>query len=98
MGGRQPNPGTPCPWSWVIIGGGFDIPVDLVVMLEGINMEHASYPKHKTRPLPWFEQIPGLEDEGASLEQWIDMHKRFQGKLEKSISPDRLLVYNVKEG
>jgi hypothetical protein len=85
------------PWSWVI--GSFYFNQDLLQIIENFYWIPQIYPDHVYRPLPWFEVIhtmPAFSEEG--LKDWIELHKKFQRKLEESIPEERLLIYNVKQG
>jgi hypothetical protein len=81
------------PWVWIFPN------VDFLKRLQYINTEEMVFPTHLSRPLPWFEVIHTNPIDSLEREQaHIEMHKKFQKELQANLPPDRLLVYNVKQG
>ncbi|GAX23352.1 hypothetical protein FisN_15Lh067 [Fistulifera solaris] len=86
------------PWKWLI--GNFDFPEQLLTILEDFPRTHSHYPEHIYRPLPWFEILhhPAIVDDPGQKERWIALHRDFQKRCQETLPPDRLLLFNVKQG
>ena len=83
------------PWRW-IVPDIFEPIVELLVILQDLT----SLPIETKSVLPWYEQIQPQSPEVVSnySRELVDMHQRFQKELEARLSPDRLLIFNVKQG
>jgi len=87
------------PWTWIIFG-------DLRVFLEtiySISMENyvfppeLNYPTHLARPLPWYEYpVKHVIQDYRDL--WISHYNSYHDEFIKNSPPDKLLVFNVKQG
>lgn len=86
------------PWKWFI--GNFNFPEQLLTTLEGFPFTSSSYPEHIHRPLPWFEILhhSAIVDDPGQKDRWIALHKDFQKRCQDTLPPDRLLIFNVKQG
>lgn len=87
------------PWKWIIPD--FFFAQDILLEMEGFQWRPAKFEDGDfQRPLPWFEILvnnPHLDNEEGQNE-WIELHKSFQARLQKTIPNERLLIFNVKEG
>lgn len=87
------------PWKWVIPE--FHFVQEAFYELEDFYWKEPKYEDGDfVRVLPWFETLvyhPHL-DNTEGQQEWIELHRKFQAKLQANLSEDRLLVYNVKEG
>jgi hypothetical protein len=85
------------PWKWIFPSPGS--PGKLLKTLRDFDMADIVYPTHLSRPVPWFETIHTHPTESPErMQALIEMHKKFQRELEANLPPNRLLVYNVKQG
>jgi hypothetical protein len=89
---------TTRPWSWIIPR--FDFAAELLLILQDFTWWAGEHQSNVDRPLPWFEilRTNPMLDSPEGRQEWIELHRRFQRELEESLPPDRLLVYNVKQG
>jgi hypothetical protein len=86
------------PWKWIVGDLGFT--ETLLNILENFDFPQAAYPDEIDRPLPWYEEMhtfPSLDDDEA-MENWIQLHKRYQKRLTMDLAENRFLVFNVKQG
>ena len=83
------------PWSVLI--GDLSYATDLVEILYGIPVSHEP---EKTQPLPWYEYvtaIPSVDSKEAKA-RWLGIYDTVYNRQKEEIEPERLLVFNVKQG
>lgn len=85
------------PYSWIFPK--LQAASNILLTLEGLETTRPTYPTHLDRPFPWFEKIHTHPIEAPEKRKaWMELHQRFQKRLQQKLSKDRLLVFNVKQG
>lgn len=90
------------PWSW-IVGQAHEMVAmssSILKATHDIDFRYLEYPEDKMRYFPWYERLHPIEDNHPNLrkDQNIQMYMDHVKEVERSIPPDNLLVYNVKDG
>ena len=63
---------------------------------------HWIYPAYPSdiSPVPWFEIAHTLPHftQPELRKQWLELHRRFLHELEADVAPERLLIFDVRQG
>lgn len=86
------------PWKWIVpdMINALNL---LPILWDNVPIDDPKYPNHITRPLPWYEYchiVPITQSKYDNF--YFQLYKDFRKLIEDTIEPDRLLIFNVKEG
>lgn len=58
-----------------------------------------THPQSFVQPLPWYQYQTKISSfEPDRRQGWLDLYNNSRSEIESSIDPERLIVFNVKQG
>ena len=83
------------PWKWIAPSLSFISEVtEVLYQVQSVDVR---YPEHLWRPVPWFEFVRS-DFQPFDDQDMINAYNTHNEKVIRQLPPDRLLVFNVKQG